>query len=75
MGIGDFVSERCCNMELYNVGQEVIIKGPNIWGQWIFQGNKGKVVGYAFGAITVKIYENDRETNYPMSSLVQPDYI
>ena len=53
---------------MLTVGDEVIITGPNIWGQYLRQGNRGVIVGHAFGGFCVKMNWDDKTITYPGSS-------
>ncbi len=53
------------------VGQEVVVSGPNMWGQWLREGERGTILSYnqEWDAFYLKMNRDDRRLNYPPSSV------
>lgn len=56
----------------FKPGEEVIVIGPTVWGQYIHQGQRGVVrqfAPYCFGGTIICMNSGDRHETYPDSSL------
>jgi hypothetical protein len=53
------------------VGQEVVITGPNMWGQHLRQGERGVILSFnkEWDAFYLKMNRDDRRLNYPPTSV------
>ena len=53
------------------VGQEVVVSGPNMWGQHLRQGERGVIISFnkEWDAFYLKMNSDDKNLNYPPGSV------